>query len=65
VTVRPQAARARELRVADVEGSCDLAFLHLVGAGLVGSHPDNLVTATLRTILREAQLQPAGWRWAA
>jgi hypothetical protein len=66
-TVRRNGPRSQE---PDVERSCDTAWLHLVEAGLVGTHPDDLVTATLRTILREArereaQLRPARRRWAA
>ncbi len=36
-------------------GSCDRAFLHLVEAGLVTDHPDDLVTSTLRTVLVATQ----------
>jgi hypothetical protein len=69
-TVRRNQADAQQPRPVDVERSCDTAWLHLVEAGLVGTHPDDLVTATLRTILREArereaQLRPARRRWAA
>jgi hypothetical protein len=68
-TTRTRSAEQRTPLEA-AEHACDLAFLHLVGAGLVGTHPDDLVTATLRTILREArareaQLRPARRRWAA
>jgi hypothetical protein len=57
-------------RPVDVERSCDTAWLHLLEAGLVGTHPGDIVTATLRTILREAregeaQLQHSRRRWAA
>ena len=38
-----------------VERACDDAWLHLLSAGLVSTRPDDLVTATLRTVLREAQ----------
>ncbi len=37
--------------------SCDLAFLHLVGAGLVTASPDDLVTETLRAVLLAASQQ--------
>lgn len=59
---------ARTARLAAVERSCDLAWLHLVGAGLVSDRPDDLVTATLRTVLREAREREARivpGRWAA
>lgn len=37
-----------------LERSCDLAFLHLLEAGLVTSRPDDLVTAALRRILDDS-----------
>ncbi len=37
-----------------VERACDATFLTLVQAGCVGTHPEDLVVATLRTIMREA-----------
>ncbi len=37
--------------------SCDLAFLHLVSAGLVTAREDDLVTATLRAVLVAAVTQ--------
>jgi hypothetical protein len=52
-----------------VERACDATFLHLVEAGCVGTHPDDLVTATLRQIMREAHAlhedaSPARRWWA-
>ncbi len=52
-----------------VERSCDATFLHLVGAGVVSTHPEDLVVRTLRTIMREAQAlheddSPAHRWWA-
>jgi hypothetical protein len=38
-----------------VEDSIDRTFLHLVEAGCVGTHPDDLVVRTLETIMREAR----------
>ncbi len=38
-----------------IERSVDTTFLHLVEAGCVGTHPEDLVTTTLRTIMREAR----------
>lgn len=38
-----------------VERSCDATFLHLVSAGVVGTHPEDLVVATLRRIMAEAR----------
>jgi hypothetical protein len=38
-----------------VERGCDLAFLHLVGAGMVTAHPEDLVVLTLRRVLDEAR----------
>lgn len=63
-------ARTATQAVVAVERSCDLAWLHLLGAGLVSSRPDDLVTATLRTILLQAQEaegphRPPARRWAA
>lgn len=61
----------RPSKVAAVERACDRAWLHLLEAGLVTDRPDDLVTATLRTILREAreaealQRRPQRRRWAA
>ncbi len=37
-----------------IERSCEAAFLTLVEAGCVGTHPCDLVTATLRQIMVEA-----------
>lgn len=37
------------------EQSCDQAWLHLVSAGLVSTRADDLVTATLRTVLAAAR----------
>jgi hypothetical protein len=45
-----------------VERACDAAWLHLLSAGLVGTHPEDLVTATLRTVLREAREREAQLR---
>lgn len=61
--------RGESAQAADVERSCDAAWFHLLEAGLVSSHPDDLVTATLRKILRDARerdflLQPDRWRVA-
>lgn len=60
----------RTPRLAAAERACDLAWLHLVCAGLVSSHPEDLVTATLRTVLREAReaedrARQRERRWAA
>ncbi len=58
----------RAADVATTERACDLAWLHLVEAGLVSDRPDDLVTATLHTILREARERDARQprrRWAA
>lgn len=52
--VPPSAPSAARDRLAAVEQACDSAFLHLVGAGVVGTHPEDLVTATLRQIMLEA-----------
>ncbi len=37
-----------------VERSVDTTFLHLVEAGCVGTHPEDLVVRTLQAIMREA-----------
>ncbi len=42
-------------RLAAVRQACDDAWLHLLEKGLVSARPDDLVTATLRTVLREAE----------
>jgi hypothetical protein len=54
----------------EVVERCDAAFLHLVGVGVVGTHPEDLVVRTLRTIMREAQAlhendSPAHRWWAS
>jgi hypothetical protein len=56
--------------IEDVERACDTAFLHLVSAGVVGTHPADLVTATLRQIMAEAHAlhddeSPARRWWAS
>ena len=75
-TDRPTAEEPRREFTAErtplevVERACDATFLHLVGAGVVGTHPEDLVVATLRRIMAEAHAlheddSPARRWWAA
>ncbi len=62
--------RSQRTPVEVVERACDAAFLTLVGAECVGTHADDLVVATLRTIMQEAHAlhedaSPARRWWAA
>lgn len=47
-------ARSKRTPLEVTQRACDAAFLTLVGAGCVGTRPEDLVVATLRTIIREA-----------